>query len=122
MTYRKELQEHKKEDPHFEVVHDAGTADGSRLHAPAIIADYPSFAQCRHICDIGGGLGSFLYSILKYYSFGIKATNFDLPDVIKNSEYVITNPDIHIYTHVYTHTCIHTWIHTCIHTWIRAWF
>ena len=85
-TYRKELLEHLKDDPMMQDTYDSGTADGSRLSAPAIIADYPSFSSCKHICDIGGGLGSFLHAILNYYSFRIKGTNFDLPDVIENSK------------------------------------
>ena len=85
-TYRTELLDHLKLDPLFQDEYDAGMADGSRLHAPAIIADYPSFSSCKHICDIGGGLGSFLHAVLQYYSYNIKGTNFDLPDVIKNSE------------------------------------
>ncbi len=85
-TYRVELLDHLKQDPSFQNTYDAGTSDGSRLHAPAIIADYPSFSSCKHICDIGGGLGSFLRSLLEHYTYHIRGTNFDLPDVIKNSE------------------------------------
>ena len=85
-VYRKELLEHLKTDSLLQDLHDAGMADTSRLHAPAIIADYPYFGTCNHVCDIGGGLGSFLYAVLKYYDFKMKATNFDLPDVIENSK------------------------------------
>ncbi len=85
-TYRVELLEHLKNDPVFQDVYGAGMADSSRLHAPAIIADYPPFSSCKHICDIGGGVGSFLYAILEYYSFGVKGTNFDLPDVIEGAK------------------------------------
>ena len=84
-TYRTELLEHLKNDPYFQQVYNAGQKDSSQLHAPAIIADYPPFSSCKHICDIGGGVGSFLYSVLQYYAQGIKGTNFDLPDVIKNA-------------------------------------
>ena len=85
-TYRTELLEHLKDDPYFQQVYDAGQKDSSQLHAPAIIADYPPFSSCKHICDIGGGVGSFLYSVLQYYAQGIKGTNFDLPDVIENAK------------------------------------
>lgn len=85
-TYRTELLDHLKIDPLFQEGYSAGVADSSRLHAPAIIADYPPFSSCKHICDIGGGVGSFLLAVLKYYSYGIKGTNFDLPDVIENSK------------------------------------
>ena len=87
-TYRTELLEHMKDDPYFQQVYDAGQRDSSQLHAPAIIADYPPFSSCKHICDIGGGVGSFLYSVLQYYAQGIKGTNFDLPDVINNARLV----------------------------------
>ena len=88
VAYRTELQDHLKEDTYFRAVYDAGLGDGSKLHAPAIIADYPLFGSCHHICDIGGGVGRFLYEVLQYYSHDIKGTNFDLPDVIQNSKYV----------------------------------
>ena len=60
--------------------------DTSRLNAPTIIADYPYLGSCSHICDIGGGLGSFLFAVLSHYDFKMKGTNFDLPDVIENSK------------------------------------
>ena len=85
VTYRTELLEHLKEDEYFRDIYDAGLGDSSRLHATAIISDYPPFSSCKHICDIGGGVGSFLYEVLQYYSHGIQGTNFDLPGVIKNS-------------------------------------
>ena len=85
-TYRVELLQHLKDDPMFQEVHDRGLADGARLWAPAIIADYPPFSSCKHICDIGGGVGSFLLSILEYYSYSIRGTTFDLPDVIENAK------------------------------------
>lgn len=84
--YRTELSQQLKVDPQLQQIHDAGLADYARLHAPAIIADYPSFGSCSHICDIGGGIGSFLNSVLQYYSYNMKGTNFDLPDVIENSK------------------------------------
>ena len=87
-TYRMELLEHMKLDPQFQQIYGAGMADGSRLHAPALIADYPPFRSCKHICDMGGGVGSFLYSVLEYYSFDIKGTNLDLPDVIADARWV----------------------------------
>ena len=87
-TYRTELLEHLKDDPVFQEVYDTGMGDYSRLHAPAIISDYPPFSSCKHICDIGGGVGSFLYELLEYYGHGIKGTNFDLPDVISSARYV----------------------------------
>ena len=87
-TYREELLEHLKTDPQFHEVFDRGMADNARLVAPAIIADYPSFGSCKHICDIGGGVGSFLYSVLEYYSYGIKGTVFDLTDVIDGAKLV----------------------------------
>ena len=85
-TYREELLEHMVTDPAFQQVFDRGMADNARLVAPAIIADYPSFGSCKHICDIGGGVGSFLYSVLEYYAYGIKGTVFDLPDVIDGAK------------------------------------
>ena len=85
-TYREELLEHMVSDPPFQQIFDKGMADNARLVAPAIIADYPSFGSCKHICDIGGGIGSFLYSVLEYYSYGIKGTVFDLPDVIDGAK------------------------------------
>ena len=87
-VYRTELLEHLKTDPLLQDLHDAGMADTSRLNAPAIIADYPYLGSCSHICDIGGGLGSFLYAVLSHYDFKMKGTNFDLhvPDVIDNSK------------------------------------
>ena len=85
-VYRKELLEHLKTDPLLQDLHDAGMADTSRLNAPAIISDYPYLGSCSHICDIGGGLGSFLYAVLSHYDFKMKGTNFDLPDVIDNSK------------------------------------
>lgn len=88
-TYRTEVLEHLKNDPVFQEVHDKGLADGSRLHAPAIISDYPPFTSCKHICDIGGGVGSFLHELLTYYAHGIEGTNFDLPDVIANARYAV---------------------------------
>lgn len=90
VSYRTELLEHLKEDEYFQGIYDAGLGDSSKLHAPAIIADYPPFSSCRHVCDIGGGVGRFLYEVLQYYSHGIRGTNFDLPDVIQNSRYVVT--------------------------------
>ena len=87
-VYRKDLLEHMKTDQILQIAYDAGTADSSRLHAPAVIADYSYFGSCKHICDIGGGLGSFLYAILEYYQYTMKGTNFDLPDVITNSKQV----------------------------------
>ena len=84
-TYRNELLQQLKLDSQLQGIYDQGVADASKLHAPAIIADYPAFASCKHICDIGGGIGSFLYAILKYYSHNIKGTNFDLPDVIASA-------------------------------------
>lgn len=89
-TYRTELLAHLKEDPVLQDVYDTGLGDYSRLHAPAIISDYPPFGSCKHICDIGGGVGSFLYELLEYYGQGIKGTNFDLPDVIKSARYVVS--------------------------------
>ena len=87
-TYRQDLLDYLKVDPSLQEIYDNGEADTSRLVAPAIIADYPPFGTCKHICDIGGGLGTFLYAVLDYYSFGIKGTNFDLPDVIKSAKLV----------------------------------
>lgn len=89
VSYRTELLEHLKEDKYFRTVHDSGLGDSSRLYAPAIIADYPPFSLCKHVCDIGGGVGRFLYEVLRHYSHGIKGTNFDLPDVIENSKLVL---------------------------------
>ena len=88
-TYRTEVLEHLKTDPVFQEVHDKGQGDSSRLHAPAIISDYPPFSSCKHICDIGGGVGSFLHELLTHYAHGIQGTNFDLPDVIANARYEI---------------------------------
>ena len=85
VSYRTELLEHLKEDDYLRDVYDAGLGDSANLHAPAIIADYPPFSSCKHICDIGGGVGRFLYEVLQYYSHGINGTNFDLPAVIANS-------------------------------------
>lgn len=84
-TYRVELLPHLKEDPVFREIYDRGLGDSSKLHAPAIIADYPPFSSCKHICDIGGGMGSFLNEVLEHYAHGIKGTNFDLPDVIASA-------------------------------------
>lgn len=84
-TYRRELLEYLKVDISLQEVYDAGVADDARLTAPAIIADYPPFGSCKHVCDVGGGLGSFLQQVLEYYSFGIKGTNFDLPEVIRSA-------------------------------------
>lgn len=86
VSYRKELLEHLKEDEYLRVVYDAGLGDSSKLHAPAIISDYPPFSSCKHVCDIGGGVGRFLYEILGHYHHRLQGTNFDLPDVIKNSK------------------------------------
>lgn len=86
VSYRTELLEHLKEDEYFRDVYDAGLGDSSKLYAPAIISDYPPFSSCKHICDIGGGGGRFLYEVLQHYSHGIQGTNFDLPDVIQNSK------------------------------------
>ena len=86
VSYRTELLEHLKEDEYFRDVYDAGLGDSSKLHAPAIISDYPPFSSCKHVCDIGGGGGRFLYEVLQHYSHGIQGTNFDLPDVIQNSK------------------------------------
>lgn len=86
-TYRTEVLKHLKTDPVFQEVHDKGQGDSSRLHAPAIISDYPPFSSCKHICDIGGGVGSFLHEVLTFYAHGIQGTNFDLPDVIANARY-----------------------------------
>ena len=85
-TYRRELLDYLQVDISLQEIYDAGVADDARLTAPAIIADYPSFSSCKHICDIGGGLGSFLQQVLEYYSFGIKGTNFDLPEVIRSAK------------------------------------
>ena len=84
-VYRKELLEHFKMDAQLQQAYDAGVSDFSRISAPAIIADYPPFGSCHHICDIGGGVGSFLHHLLEYYDYQMKGTNFDLPDVIENS-------------------------------------
>jgi hypothetical protein len=81
-TFREELAEYLPKDEQLREIFSLGLTDLSRLHAPAIIADYPSFSSCHHICDIGGGVGSFIYDLLNYYSFDIKGTNFDLPHVI----------------------------------------
>lgn len=86
VSYRTELLKHLKEDEYLRDVYDAGLGDSSKLHAPAIISDYPPFSSCRHICDIGGGVGRFLYEVIQHYSHGIQGTNFDLPDVIKHSK------------------------------------
>ena len=86
--YRQELLRHLKTDTQLQQIYDAGIADSARLHAPAIIADYPPFTSCKHICDIGGGVGSFLSALLEYYPRGIKGTNFDLPEVIENAKLV----------------------------------
>uniref|UniRef100_A0A1X7SXI2 O-methyltransferase C-terminal domain-containing protein n=1 Tax=Amphimedon queenslandica TaxID=400682 RepID=A0A1X7SXI2_AMPQE len=67
-------------------LHDAEMADTSRLNTPTIIADYPYLRSCSHICDIGGGLGSFLYAVLNHYDFKMKGTNVDLPDVTDDSK------------------------------------
>ena len=88
-TYRTELLEHMKVDPLFQQIYGAGMAESSRLHAPALITDYPPFSSCKHICDMGGGVGSFLYSVLEHYSFAIKGTNLDLPDVIEDARWVM---------------------------------
>jgi hypothetical protein len=82
-TYRVELAEYLPKDEQLRAIFSSGLSDFSRLHAPAIIADYPPFSSCHHICDIGGGVGSFIHALLEYYSFEIKGTNFDLPDVIE---------------------------------------
>ena len=84
--YRQELLKYLKTDSQLQQIYDSGIADSARLHAPAIIADYPPFTSCKHICDIGGGVGSFLAALLEYYPRGIKGTNFDLPEVIENAK------------------------------------
>lgn len=86
VSYRTELLKHLKGDEYLRDVYDAGLGDSSKLYAPAIISDYPPFSSCRHICDIGGGVGRFLYEVIQHYSHGIQGTNFDLPDVIKHSK------------------------------------
>lgn len=88
-TYRTSLLEHLKDDAVFQDVHDEGQGDSARLHAPAIIADYTPFSSCKHICDIGGGVGTFLHEVLTYYAYGIQGTNFDLSDVIANARYEV---------------------------------
>ena len=80
-TYRVEMLEQFKKDPVFQEIFDRGQGDASRLYAPALIADYPLFASCKHICDIGGGVGSFLYQLLDHYNFVMTGVLFDLPDV-----------------------------------------
>jgi hypothetical protein len=82
-TYREELADYLPKDEQLREIFSLGLSDFSRLHAPAIIADYPPFASCHHICDIGGGVGSFIHDLLQYYAFEVKGTNFDLPDMIK---------------------------------------
>lgn len=84
-TYRVELLEQLEKDPVFRDVFDRGQADSSRLVAPALIADYPLFGSCKHICDLGGGVGSFLFQVLQHYEFGMKGTIFELPKVAENA-------------------------------------
>ena len=87
-TYRVELLQQMQKDHIFRDVFDKGQGDISRLVAPALIADYPPFGTCKHICDIGGGVGSFLHQVLMYYHFAMKGTLFDLPAVTGHAKYV----------------------------------
>lgn len=93
-TYRVELLEQMKKDPIFREVFDKGQGDASRLVAPALIADYPPFGTCKHICDIGGGVGSFLYQVLVYYRFTMKGTLFDLPEVTVNAKKFLAQKEV----------------------------
>ena len=85
-TYRVELLEQLEKDPVFREIFDRGQADSARLVAPALIADYPPFGSCKHICDLGGGVGSFLLQVLQHYGFAMKGTVFELPKVVENAK------------------------------------
>ena len=49
-----------------------------------ILETYKGFAQIKHLVDVGGNLGVTLSLIVSKYPH-IKATNFDLPQVIDHA-------------------------------------
>lgn len=65
---------------------DRGMANFASAENPAIAAAY-DFSRCTHIVDVGGGQGGLLAEILKLHH-SVRATLFDLPQVIANPAFL----------------------------------
>jgi hypothetical protein len=65
---------------------DRGMANFAAAENPGIAAAY-DYSRFGHIVDVGGGQGGFLAEILKLHPT-VRATLFDLPQVISNPAYL----------------------------------
>jgi hypothetical protein len=52
---------------------------------PAVARDYPHWAQCRQVCDLGGGLGHLLADLLRVYP-NMTGLVLDQPEVVPRAE------------------------------------
>ncbi|MGZ4757120.1 MAG: methyltransferase [Acidimicrobiia bacterium] len=66
--------------PEAGALFDAAMAAASRFTAPFVRAGY-DFGSCRRVCDVGGGTGTLLASILEAFP-RLQGIVFDLPEVV----------------------------------------
>ena len=51
---------------------------------PAIVAAYPEFANCKRVCDIGGGRGTLVACIVKNFPH-LTGVILDRPEAAENA-------------------------------------
>jgi len=79
-TYGTELWGYLHKHPEERVTFDHGMTSLTASLAPAIVRAYPEFANVKKLCDIGGGKGTLLASILPKFP-QMTAVILDLPIV-----------------------------------------
>ncbi len=70
-------------DPYYSEAFHSGMSGLSELHSFAVNTSY-DFSTCRRLCDIGGGYGHLLGTILEANPT-IEGVLFDIPDVINTA-------------------------------------
>jgi hypothetical protein len=90
--YGKKLFEYSESSPHYREVFNQAMSSYSRIQTGWILEalDGYDFSKIRHICDVGGGQGHLLCSILVKYP-RITGIVLELENVINNKELLWAN-------------------------------
>ena len=76
-------------DPEAGATFDLAMASGATLQAIAL-AHTLEWDETRSVCDVGGGDGTALSTLQKYFP-GLRATLFDLPTVVERCEFAASD-------------------------------
>jgi len=86
--FNEELFLHLSKNPEMRKIFDESMTLLTDATAMPIIMAYPEFAQCKKICDIGGGRGTFLSKLLAKYP-DASGVILDVPECEPNAkEYI----------------------------------